>query len=146
MRQLSLRRLDVSDSRHHHTKALIYVTAVELSQSILTCLLFSLSPNTCKAIWTAFNSNSLMCNWLSVLIVILYLCCLAVKLAFTLALLSSVRVIVINTESRTKPKNVIRCAVMTDDLCTLITHLKLENNVCVSEILSRHSLVSLPWR
>ena len=42
MRQLSLRRLDVSDSRHHHTKALIYVTAVELSQSILTCLLFSL--------------------------------------------------------------------------------------------------------
>ena len=66
MRQLSLRRLDVSDLRHHHTKALIYVTAVELSQSILTCLLFSLSPNTCKAIWTAFNSNSLMCNWLSV--------------------------------------------------------------------------------
>lgn len=66
MRELSLRRPDVSDSRHHHTKALIYVTAVELSQSTLTCSLFSLSPNAYKAIWTTFNSNSLMCNWLSV--------------------------------------------------------------------------------
>ena len=46
--------------------ALIYVTAVELSQSILTCLLFSLLPKACKAKWIAFNSNSLMCNWLSV--------------------------------------------------------------------------------
>ena len=88
----------------------------------------------------------MLTNWGSSVIVVLYLCCLAVQLAFTLAFLSSVRVIVINTESRTKPKNVIRCAVMKDDFCTLITNLKLENNVCVSEILSRHSLVSLPWR
>ena len=88
----------------------------------------------------------MLTNWGSSVILVFYLCCLAVQLAFTLAFLSSVRVIVINTESRTKPKNVIRWAGMTDHFCTLITNLKLENNVCVSAILSRHSLVSLPWR
>ena len=85
-------------------------------------------------------------NWASSVIVVSCYCCIALQLAFTLAFLSSVRVIVMDTESRTIPKNVICSAGMTDDFCTLITNPKLKNNVCVSEILSRHSLVSLPWR
>lgn len=70
------------------------------------------------------------------------LCCIAWQLAFTLALFSSVRVIVIDTESRTKPKTVIRCSGMTGDFSAVITYPKLVNNVCISEILISHSLVS----
>ena len=83
-------------------------------------------------------------NWASSVIVVSCLCCIAWQLAFTLAFFSSVRVIVIDTESRTKPKNVIRWSRMTDDFCAFITNPKSVNNVCVSEIFSRHSLVSLP--
>lgn len=70
------------------------------------------------------------------------LCCIAWQLAFTLALFSSVRVIVIDPESRTKPNTVIRCSGMTGDFSAVITYPKLVNNVCVSEILISHSLVS----
>ena len=64
-------------------------------------------------------------------------------MAFTLAFFSSVRLIVIDT-ARTKTKNVIRWSRMTDDFCAFITNPRRVNNVCVSEIFSRHSLVSLP--
>jgi len=58
------------------------------------------------------------------------------------SLFSSVRVIVIDTESRTKPKTVIHCSGKTDDFFVVITYPKLVNNVCVSEIFISHSLVS----
>ena len=70
-------------------------------------------------------------NWASLVIVVSCYCCIALQLAFTLAFLSSVRVIVMDTESRKIPKNVICSAGVTDDFCTLITNLKLKNNVCV---------------
>ena len=40
---------------------------------------------------------------------------------------------VIYTESRTKPKNVIHCSGMSDNFSALITKPKLGNNVYVSE-------------
>lgn len=70
--------------------------------------------------------------------------CIAWQLAFTLALFASVRVIVNDTESRTKPKTVIRCSGMTDDFSAVITYPKLVNNVCVSKIFIGYSLVSYP--
>lgn len=65
-------------------------------------------------------------------------------MAFTLAFLSFVRVIVIETESRTKPKNVIRSAGMTADFSIFIPNPKLVNKDCVSEIFSGN-VVGITW-
>ena len=56
----------------------------------------------------------------SSVIVVLVLGSNALQLAFTLAFLSSVRVIVINTESRTKPRKVICWAGMKHDFFKLM--------------------------
>ena len=75
-------------------------------------------------------------NWASSVIVILVLGSSALQLAFTLAFLSSLRVTVIDTESRTKPKKVISWAGMKHGFSTLMTNPNLVKRVCVSEILS----------
>ena len=65
-------------------------------------------------------------------------------MAFTLAFLSFVRVIVIETESRTKPKNVIRSAGMTVDFSIFIPNPKLVNKDCVPEIFSGN-VAGITW-
>ena len=83
-------------------------------------------------------------HWASSVIVVLVWGSNALQLAFTLPFLSSVRAIVMDTESRTNPKKVIFWAGMKHDFSTLMTNPNLVKRVCVSEMLSRHSLVSLP--
>ena len=57
--------------------------------------------------------------------------CIALQRSFTLAFLSSVRVIFIDTESRTKHRNVIHYEGIKDDFATLITNPKAVNKVWV---------------
>ena len=70
-------------------------------------------------------------NWASSVIVVLVLGSNAFQFAFTLAFLSSVRAIVIDTESRTKPKKVICWAGTKHDFSTLMTNPNLVKRVCV---------------
>ena len=69
-------------------------------------------------------------NWASLLMVFSCLCCIVLQRAFALAFLSSMRVIVIDRKSRTKPTNVVfRCEGIKDDFSTLITNPNLANKV-----------------
>ena len=85
-------------------------------------------------------------NWARSMMVVSYLCCRALKRAFNFSFLSSVRVIDMATESRTKPKNLICYDGISDDFSILITKPNLVNKVCAAQILSMHSLASFPCK